>query len=148
MDMYWSLSLGFHENSTSFSQPKKSFSFAHQREKKNPQYRLITVDVVLSSCLPLRQMRINLHMSLPSSTHPWLEGCIVLYHQQVWQLVAAIEEICFDWQAAAANVLWVSFFCLHLHTVFFSDIVNWIPPAVIDERTTTTSDVRQTERVQ
>jgi hypothetical protein len=105
------LVIGFPWKIYLFLSAKKVFIFAHQRGKKKPQWcpnRLITVDAVLSSCLPLRQMLIiNLHMSLPSSTHPWLEGCIVLYRQQVWQHVAAIEEISFDWQAAA-NVLWVS----------------------------------------
>jgi hypothetical protein len=50
----------------------------------------------------------------------------------------------FLWLTGCCKCL-VGFLCLHLQTVFFSDIVNWIP-ALIDERTTTTSAVRQTQR--
>lgn len=127
MDMYWSLSLGFHEKSTSFSQPKKSSVLHTPKRKKKPQCpnRLITVDAVLTSCLPLRQMLINLQMSRPSSTHPWLEGCIVLYQEQVWQIVAAIEEISFDWQAAA-NVLWVSCFFVCTLSFFLTLLIGFL----------------------
>jgi hypothetical protein len=66
---------------------KKFFSFATSKRKKKPQCpnRLITVDAVLSSCLPFEA---NAHQSSHVSTtiiNSSMAGrmYIVLYHQQV-----------------------------------------------------------------
>ncbi len=127
------LVIGFPWKIYLFLSAKKVFSFAHTKDKKKtPMPKSLSHCRCCVNQLPLFEA--NAHQSSHVST--------IINSSMAGRIYSSVPRASVtDCSSNWGNFLWltgcckclVGFLFLHLHSVIFSDIVNWIP-ALIDER--------------